>query len=141
MSTGTEQNKAIVVRFNKEIIEVGSHDAFYELVADDVINHSAPAGTSTGPDGMIYFLMEVLRKGFSDIKVEIFDQVTEGDKVVTRKALHAKHTGMFMGIAPTNKKVVIHVIDIIRLKNGKYAEHWGMSNMMEVIAEISGKIS
>ena len=35
--------------------------------------------------------------------------------------------------------MVINVIDIIRLKNGRYVEHWGMSNLSEVIAEISRK--
>jgi predicted ester cyclase len=47
--------------------------------------------------------------------------------------------GYMMGIPPTGKKVVIHVIDIIRLKDGQYVEHWGMSNLPEVMAEISRK--
>jgi len=42
-----------------------------------------------------------------------------------------------MGIPASNKKVAIHVIDIIRLKNGKYAEHWGMSNLSDIVTEIS----
>jgi predicted ester cyclase len=137
MNLTAEQNKAIVTRFNYEFLEQGNINSFKELVADDVYNHSAPRGSSTGPDGMIYFIIEVLRKGFPDIKVEILDQVAEGDKVTTRKALHATHTGMFMGIAPSNKKVVINVIDIIRLRDGKYAEHWGMSNLSEIIVEIA----
>jgi steroid delta-isomerase-like uncharacterized protein len=137
MNSKTEQNKAIVRRFNYEFIERGNMDSFKELVADDVYNHSAPAGGPTGPESMIYFIKEVLRKGFPDIKAEIFDQVAEGDRVTTRKALHATHTGEFMGIPPSNKKVTIHVIDIIRLRDGKYVEHWGISNLPEVIAEIT----
>ncbi len=137
MHTTTEQNKAIVLRFNKEVIEQGNLTSFKELVNDDVINHSAPPGSSKGGDGMIHFLMNLLRKGFPDVKVEIFDQVAEGDRVTTRKALHGTHTGEFMGIAPSNKKVVINVMDIIRLKDGKYAEHWGMSNLTDVVAQIS----
>jgi predicted ester cyclase len=42
-----------------------------------------------------------------------------------------------MGIPPTGKKVIINVIDIIRLREGKYVEHWGMSNIPEVIAQLS----
>lgn len=137
MKSLTESNKAIVNRFNYEFIGQGNLQSFKELVAEDVYNHSAPPGASTGPDGMIYFIVEVLRKGFPDIRVEIFDQVAEGDRVTTRKALHATHAGEFMGIPPSNKKVVINIIDIIRLRNGKYIEHWGLSNLPEVIAEIS----
>jgi predicted ester cyclase len=64
---------------------------------------------------MIYFIFEILRKGFPDITVDIFDQVAEGDKVTTRKTLKGTQTGEFMGIPPSNKKVTFNVIDIIRL--------------------------
>ena len=139
MQTTTDQNKALVTRFNKEFIEQGNINSFKELVNDNVINHAAPAGSPNGAESMRYFLLEVLRKGFPDIKVEILDQVAEADKVTTRKILHATHTGDFMGIPASNKKVVIHVIDIIRLKNGKYAEHWGISNLSDIITEISAR--
>lgn len=139
MVTTTEQNKSIVIRFNKEVIEQGNLNSFKELVADNVINHSAPAGTPNGPESMSYFIFEILRKGFPDIKVELLDQLAEADKVTTRKVFHATHTGEFMGIAPTNKKISIHVIDFIRLKNGKYAEHWGISTISEVLLQLTAK--
>jgi len=139
MKSQLEENKALVLRFNKEFIEQGNMKSFKELVSDDVINHAAPAGTPSGPESMRYFIMDILRKGFPDIKVEIFDQVAEGDKVTTRKALHATHTGEFMGIPPTNKQVTFLVIDIIRLQDGKYAEHWGISNIPEVTKALTEK--
>ncbi len=129
----TELNKAIVRRFNKEIIEQGTMDSFKELVADNVINHSAPAGFPNGPESMIFFIANVLRNGLTDIQVDILDQVSEGDKVTTRKIISGTHTGEFMGVPPSNKKIVINVIDIIRLQDGKYAEHWGLSNLSDVL--------
>lgn len=137
MAFTIEKNKEIVVRFNREVIEKGNIQSFHELVSPSVINHSAPAGTPNGPESMIHFLMQVLRVGFPDVKVDILDQVAEGNKVTTRKALHATHTGMFLGIPASNKKVVIQVIDIIRLEEGKYAEHWAMSNIPEIMKEIA----
>lgn len=139
MQTTTEQNKKAVIRFNKEFIEQGRITTFEELVAENVFNHSAPPGSSTGPDGMFHFLNDILRAGFPDIRVDILEQVAEGDLVTTRKVFHATHTGHMMGIHPSGKQVVINVIDIIRLKNGRYTEHWGMSNLPEVISEISRK--
>ena len=137
MQFTTEQNKQLVIRFNTEYIEQGNRKSFEELVAEDVVNHSAPPGSSKGPDGMIHFLQNVLRTGFPDLSVEILDQVAEGDLVTTRKAIHATHSGDFMGIPPTGKKVIINVIDMIRLRQGKYVEHWGMSNLSDVIAQLS----
>jgi len=133
----TEQNKAIVTRFNKECIEQGRPDSFTELLADDVINHSAPAGMPNGIESFYYFLNEVLRKGFPDLQVDILEQIAERDLVSTRKVISATHTGEIFGIAPSHKKVRINVIDIIRLQDGKYAEHWGQSNFSDVLKEIS----
>jgi len=37
MNSTTEKNKAIVARFNKEVIEEGNMESFNQLVADDVL--------------------------------------------------------------------------------------------------------
>jgi steroid delta-isomerase-like uncharacterized protein len=133
----TEKNKEIVLRFNREVVELGDVDAFEELVSPDVINHAAPEGMPNGPESMRHFILQVLRRGFPDVTVEILDQVAEGDKVTTRKIIHGTHRGEFLGIPPSNKRVAIKVIDIIRLNQGRYAEHWGISNIPEIIREIS----
>ncbi|MFC5410193.1 ester cyclase [Larkinella bovis] len=135
----TEQNKAVVIRFNKEGIEAGNAEVLREILAADCVNHTAPAGAPNGPDSMIYFLNRVLKTGFPDLTVTIHDQLAEGDKVTTRKEFRGTHTGEFMGVPPTHKSVVIRVIDLIRLRDGQYVEHWGMSNLPEVIAELSGR--
>jgi len=136
MNHSTEQNKAIVVRFNRECIEQGNSTSFKELLASDVINHLAPAGMG-GLESFYYFLNDVLRKGFPDLQVEILAQIAEGDLVTTLKKIKATHTGEILGITPSKKAVEINVIDIVRVRDGQYAEHWGQSNFAEVIAEIS----
>jgi predicted ester cyclase len=137
MQSLTEQNKAIVRRFNRECLEAGNPESFKELLAENVINHSAPPGMPNGTESFYYFLNEVLRKGFPNLRVEILEQVAEKDFVTTRKKIRATHTGEILGIKPTNKEVEIDVIDIIRLENGKYAEHWGQSNFSEILQTIS----
>jgi predicted ester cyclase len=135
----TTQNKGIVIRFNKEVIEQGDALAFDELVSDHVTNHTAAPGMSSGKEGMAYFLLQILKNGFPNRSVEIIEQIAERDFVTTRKRIVAKHEGDLLGISPTGKRVVIDIIDIIRLENGQYAEHWGMSNFSEVLAQLAGK--
>lgn len=137
MSFSTEQNKQTVVRFNKEFIRDGKTEAFEQLLSEKVVNHSAPEGMPNGKESFYFFLNNVLRKGFSNLEVEILDQVAERDLVCTRKKITGTHTGEIWGIPPSNKAVVIHVIDMIRLSDGKYIEHWGQSNFAEVIKLIS----
>ena len=134
-----EQNKAVVTRFNRECIEQGRLESFRELLAEDVINHAAPVGTPRGPESMIHFLQNVLRVAFPDLKVEILEQVAERDLVTTRKRIRGTHAGAIMGVPATGKIVDIAVIDMVRLRDGRYAEHWGISNLPEVLGQLSGE--
>lgn len=131
-----QENKAVVIRFNKDVIERGDERAFREIMAPDFVNRTAAAGISPGADGMLFMLNRVLRPAFPDLRVEIHDQVAEGDKVTTRKTLRGTHRGELFGIAPTGKEVVIDVIDIVRVRDGRYAEHWGINSLAAVAARL-----
>lgn len=131
-----ETNKAAVLRFNRDVIERGDEESFRALMAPGFVNRTAPPGTPAGADGMIYFLNGILRKGLTDVKVEIHDQIAEGDKVTTRKTIHGTHRGELFGVAPTGKRVAIDVIDVVRLEDGRYAEHWGIHTLERVVASL-----
>ena len=133
----TEENKTVVRRMNKEFIEGGNMATLNEIFADDFVNHTAPAGTPTNKDGVIYFFNYFLKPAFPDLKVEIHDMVAEGDKVTTRKSFHATHQGAFLGVEPTNKPVVMDVIDIIQLRDGKFVGHWGILDMSSVMTQLA----
>ncbi|WP_035333789.1 ester cyclase [Dyadobacter crusticola] len=136
METMTENNKAVVLRFNQEVIGEGNLESFKELMDEQFVNHSAPAGMSNGADGMIYFFNEILRPAMPDVHVTIHQQVVEGDLVTTRKTIGGTHTGTFLGIPATGRAVNIDVIDIVRVKNGKYFEHWGITSLPEVLSQL-----
>ncbi len=130
-------NKAAVVRFNREVIQGGDETAARELLAPTFVDRTAPAGVPPGPEGMLYAFNQVLRPAFPDLTVTIQEQVAEGDKVTTRKTISGTHRGALFGIAPTNRPVRIDVIDIVRLENGRYVEHWGINSMASVIASLT----
>jgi predicted ester cyclase len=134
--TELQRNKAVVVRFNKEVIERGDEAAFRELMAPDFVNRTAPPGAPAGPEGMIHTFNRVLRPAFPDLRVEIHDQVAEGDKVTTRKTLRGTHRGEIFGISATGREVAIEVIDIVRVRDGRYAEHWGINTLSVVLAQL-----
>jgi predicted ester cyclase len=136
MTATIEQNKAVVRRFNKEIIEEGNTQSFQELVAHTFINHTAAKGIDNGPAGLIHTFEHILRPAFSGLKVTIYEQVAEGDKVTTRKTITGIHTGIFMGVPATHQPVTIHVMDMVTVKDGKYYEHWGVNTMMALAAEL-----
>lgn len=77
-----------------------------------------------GREGIKDYIMDVLRKALVEIKVEIHDQIAEGDTVVTRKSISGIQVGELMNKPASNERIVIHLIDIVTLKAGKYVEHW-----------------
>lgn|SRR5690606_12772660 len=130
-----EENKKVVIRFNKEFLEGGNAGVLKEIVADTFTNHTAPANFPKDVSGLVKFV-EILHKGFSDFSIEIHEQIGEGDMVATRKTITATHTGEIMGHAPTGKRVTMNVMDFVRLKDGKYVDHWGRNDIMQVIQEL-----
>ncbi len=62
-----EQNKAAVIRFNKEVIEKGDEMAFQELIAQDFVNRTAAPETPAGAEGLIFTLNKLLRPAFPDL--------------------------------------------------------------------------
>jgi predicted ester cyclase len=130
------RNKAVVLRFNCDVIERGDLAAFEEIMAPDFVNRTAAPGMSPGKDGMLATLNGVLRPAFPDLRVEIHDQVAEGDKVTTRKTIHGTHTGPLLDVEPTGRAVAIQVIDIVRLRDGRYVEHWGINTLPVLLAQL-----
>lgn len=129
--------KEVVRRFNMEVIQEGNEAAFQALTAPDFVNHAAPQGMPNGPESMWNTFQNVLRPALSGLKVTILDQIAEGDKVMTRKSIAGIHTGSLMGIPATGEEVVISVIDIVRVQDGRYAEHWGLNTLPAIVASIS----
>lgn len=131
----TEQNKETVLIFNREFLEKGNMEIVKDIVAPGFINHTAAAGIPNNVDGLIQFIT-MMHKAFSDMRIVIHDQIAEGDLVATRKTIHAIHTGEIMGHAATGKAVQMNVIDFVRLKDGRYVEHWGRNDIMQVIQSL-----
>lgn len=129
--------KAVVRRFNIEVIQQGNEAAFHALMAPDFVNHAAPAGAGNGPESMWNTFQNILRPALSGLTVTIHDQIAEGDKVTTRKTINGVHTGPLLGVPATGREVSISVIDIVRVQDGRYVEHWGLNTLPLVLAELS----
>ncbi|MDR3679516.1 MAG: ester cyclase [Flavipsychrobacter sp.] len=130
------QNKSLVVKYNKEVIETDNMVLLQEMVATDFINHSALEGMSPGIDGLIYFFTDIMHSAFSSLKVDVQDMIAEDNKVTTRKVITGIHQKPLFGIPATGKQVTIKVIDILTIENNKIKEHWGENNFAAVIQSL-----
>ena len=78
---------------------------------------------------------EFLYRAFPDYHLAIEDMVADGDKVWLRMNCTGTNKGGFMG-APNGKSFNIMVMDMIRLKDGKVVEHWGVPDRFAVMMQL-----
>jgi steroid delta-isomerase-like uncharacterized protein len=130
-----EQNKQIVRRFVDEYQTGASESAFEELLDQAILDHSRPPGIAPGAEG-VRQQFDGFRAAFPDFRATILDQVAEGDKVVTRKVFHGTHKGDLWGIPATGREVEILVIDIVRIRDGKIAEHWNVVDQLGLMRQL-----
>lgn len=102
-------------------------DGFLALVADDMIEHEE-LPFPDGPSGKagVGMLFQSMFDAFPDFEMVVDDTIVEGDKVVIRVRAVGTHQGEFMGIPPTGRRIEVPLIDIMRINDGKIAEHWGV---------------
>jgi predicted ester cyclase len=85
-----------------------------------------------GPTAFRAFI-EQMRGSFSDIRVTCHESITEGDATCLRWTAELRHTGEFMGMPATGKRVTFTGISMVRVANGKFVsghQNWDMFGLM-----------
>jgi steroid delta-isomerase-like uncharacterized protein len=135
MSDSSEAAKAVVRRNTDEVQSRGNFDVFEELFAPDFLDHTPQPGRTPDRDGARE-LYRVLRTAFPDFRAEIHWQAADGDLVTTYKTYYGTHEGPFLGIAPTRRKIHFETVDVMRVRNGQIAEHWGVANLFSLMQQL-----
>lgn len=108
-------------------------DLVDRFVARDYVNHNVFVG-----DGR-----EANRKfwaGFfaalPDLTATMEDLVISGDRVVGRFVYRGTHTGELMGIPATGRRVEMRSIDIWRVQDDMFVEHWDELNTLQLLQQL-----
>ena len=131
----SEENKALYRRFIDEIIKNKRVEVIDELMDPNMVEHNPVPGQAPGLDGMKEF-MGMFFAAFPDLDSTIDLLIAEGDIVAGRMTTTGTHTGEFMGIPATGKRVTFTETHIVRIANGKAVEHWGNSDDMAMMQQL-----
>ena len=132
----TADNKNIVRRFQEdmaEAIRTGNPDPLLETVHPDCA-FDMPGMPST-LKGMRPML-PAFRAAFPDLRVTVGEMLAEGDKVAYRLTVMGTHTGEFMGIPATGKRVTFTETHIDQIANGKIVRHDGDWNQLGMLQQL-----
>jgi steroid delta-isomerase-like uncharacterized protein len=130
-----DDNRSLTQHFYEEVWNKGNLDAVDDIMTGDFVDHAAPPGFPSGPEGAKQ-VFTMYRTAFPDFRLSLEDLITEGDKVVARWVTHGTHQGELMGIPPTGKPVTVTGIDLFRFAGGKIAEHWSEFDMLGMMQQL-----
>ncbi len=130
------ENAELIKRFYDEAIGSGHLNLIDELASDDLVDHEEGfPGQPQGKEGVKFFV-NALRQAFPDIKATVDVTLDQGELAAGRAIMRGTHQGEFMGVPASNKSVEVETIDIIRVEDGKVAEHWGVTDTMGLMQQI-----
>ncbi|RMD87900.1 MAG: ester cyclase [Calditrichaeota bacterium] len=137
------KKKSLIRRFVQEVQNQHELQRVGEFMDTQMIDHFYDAQGMPQPNDAVEAFKKFysgMLAAFPDLTVTIHDIITEGEKVVTYKTFHGTHQGTFKGFPPSGRKISVDVIDIFRLENGKFVEHWAVVDWMSLMQQI-GAIS
>jgi predicted ester cyclase len=136
----TSIGRTLVERY---VAAFNNHDvsALADVIAEKYLQHNGRAGQGlAGTQATIKSYFET----FPDMHMQLEDTIISGDKVVARITLTATHTrSVQLGpgalvFQPTGKKLSWGDIDIWRVADGKFVEHWDQSDLLGLARQMRG---
>jgi predicted ester cyclase len=130
-----EENEAVARAWARATFVQHDLDAGAAYLAPDWAGHWVGFGEGRGVEGFKRLAGAYLR-AFPDLAIAVEDALSAGDKVVRRISFTATHQGPFLGIAPTGRRVRGQGTVILRIRDGRIAEEWEMSNLLGLLQQL-----
>ncbi len=94
-------------------------DGYLSRIDESYVGHSETRPEPIrGIEGVRQYIQSLLI-AFPDLMIEAEQVIASGDTVVVRMRATGTHRGSYVGIAPTNKSIVIEACSVTEVKNGK----------------------
>jgi predicted ester cyclase len=126
-------NKALVRRFFEEALGGGDLDLIDALVTPDAVMHNplildAPSSVRGS--------VEMVRRAFPDLRVEVLDLIAEGDRVAAFLRLSGTNTGAYRRGGATNRQASMRAFFIWRIADGRLVESWGTADRFDFLQQL-----
>jgi steroid delta-isomerase-like uncharacterized protein len=134
-----EKNKELVRQFladtNAAVGDVARIRSLYEKYSSLSLVHHDPSRGDTNREQRIQASIMAFT-AFPDATYSVDDSIAEGDKIANRYTLRGTHKGVFMGIPPTGKQIVVKGANIYRIREGKIVETWDFLDTFGMMAQL-----
>lgn len=128
-------NKAVYLKFIEEVLNGGNFSVAANYLAPDVKTHNGFPDQAPGLDGFVAAL-KAFHGAFPDLHANLTHAVAEGDMVVGRFEVTGTHRGTFLGLPGSGRKVRYEEIALVRMTDGKIAEHWAIADALAILQQL-----
>ena len=105
-----------------------------ELIHDDLLDHTSHGELQgrAAHEAHVFAGFEA----FPDLRFDVDEAFSAGERAVVRGRLSGTHRGPFMGAPPTGKRFSIGWIAIYRFRGDKIAERWLQADDLGMMAQL-----
>ena len=128
-------NTDAVRRFYETVFQPGASDTADQFIADDFVDHAPWPGQPPTRAGFEAGTREMYR-AFPGLEIEPVRLFEEDDKVAAVVRISGTQHGEFMGHAGSGRAFEIDAVDILRIKDSKLVEHWGVIDTGQMLAQL-----
>ena len=127
-----DARRAAFIQVNK-MLDSGNVDSLGNYIKEDAVDHQAEAmgATQSGLAG-IKEVFTRLHQVFPDMHSTVQSMAFSGDTMFAMVTSTGTTAQPFMG-APAGEKQTVNNVDVIRWDGDKMAEHWGYTDMTEMM--------
>jgi predicted ester cyclase len=107
-----------------------------ELVDPGLLEHQEfGPGHAPGAEG-VKAVIASLHRAYSGFRLEIEHLAVDGELVWLHMKGSGRNEGPFMGNPPTGRTMRIDVFDLLRVRNGRLVEHWGVPDRLGALFQL-----
>lgn len=135
----SEQDNARLAEQAIAAINERNLDKYVQLLDESFVMQTETQPAPVRGRDEVRQMLQSYFQGIPDFRIEIEQIIASGDYVVTRSHVTGTHTGTFMGIPATNRKIDTHGCNIVEIRNGKavrsrlYAENVKLLQQLGVL--------
>ena len=129
-----DANKEIALSLSKSIMK-GDWAKVEDLLSDD-FQYFGDGQAAIGKKEYIYFMKEILSKGFTNMDMHFHHVVGEADMVAVDYTNFMDNSGVYFGIPATGKRIASTGQFMRQIKNGQVVAEWQTTNTYGMMVQL-----
>ena len=119
--------------YHVQVWEQGQLAKARDFLATGFASHAAPfVDPRNGSEQKN--LLPLLHMAFPDLTSHEDALIVDGELAVIRWTITGTHKGELFGVAPTGRTITVSGMDMLRVVDGKFVEHWGgIADQMDTV--------